>query len=96
MDELVKEEAANRETNEASPKPEENKGSKTVEMKAGIGLCLIGVICLIVSGVMMVTSPGAAERLNAASTITISGSGILFVFCVLSMVVGLILILRKK
>mgnify|MGYP003378891518 CR=1 FL=1 len=96
LDELVKDEAANPETKEATPNPEEKKVSKVPEMKAGIGLCLIGAICLILSGIMMVVSPGATEQLNAASTITISGSGILLILCVLSMVAGLILILRKK
>lgn len=96
LDELVKDEAANPETKEATPNPEEKKVSKVPEMKAGIGLCLIGAICLILSGIMMVVSPDATEQLNAASTITISGSGILLILCVLSMVAGLILILRKK
>ena len=44
----------------------------------------------------MVLSPSAAEQLNAASTVTLSGSGILIILCVLSMVIGLALILRKK
>lgn len=65
-------------------------------MKVGIGLCLVGAICLILFGAMMVLSPSAAEQLNAASTVTLSGSGILIILCVLSMVIGLALILRKK
>ena len=96
LDELVKDEGANQEANEAPPKSEENKVSKVVEMKVGIGLCFIGAICLILSGVMMVTRPSATEQLNAASTITLSGSGIFLILCVLSMVVGLVLILHKK
>ncbi len=96
LDELVKGEAADQEASEAPSKPGENEVSKGVEMKVGIGLCLIGTICLILSGVMMVTSPGATEQLNAASAITLSGSGILLILCVLSMVAGLVLILHKK
>ena len=96
LDELVKDEAANQEASEASPKSAENKVSKVIEMKVGIGLCLIGAVCLILSGVMMIISPSATDQLNAASTITLNGSGVLFIICVLSMVVGLVLILRKK
>lgn len=96
LDDLVKNEVVYQETIEAPPKPEENEVSRAVDMKVGIGLCLIGAICLILSGIMMVTSPSATEQFNTASTITISGSGILLILCVLSMVVGLILILRKK
>jgi len=96
LDELVKDEASNQETSETPQKSEKDAVSKTVEMKAGVVLCLIGAICLILSGIMMVTSPSAADQLNAASTITISGSGVLLILCVLSMVVGFVLILRKK
>lgn len=96
LDELVKDEVAKQETSEVPQKSEEDKVSKVVEMKVGIGLCLIGAICLILSGVMMVTSPSATDQLNAASTITLNGSGILLILCVLSMVVGLVLILHKK
>ncbi len=96
LDKLVKDEAENQEISEASPKSEENIVSKAVEMKVGIGLCLTGAICLILSGIMMVTNRSVTEQLNAASTITLNGSGILLILCVLSMVVGLVLILRKK
>ena len=40
--------------------------------------------------------PGAAEQLNTASTITLNGSGVLIALCVLLMVTGAVLILRKK
>lgn len=96
LDDLVKEETINPGTKEAPPKVEEVKVSNAIEMKAGIGLCLIGAVCLILFGVLMVMSPSATEQLNAASAITLSGSGVLLILCVLSMVVGLILILRKK
>ena len=93
IDELVKDEAFTQGTNEV---PEKTKDPKAIEMKVGIGLCLVGAICLILFGAMMVLSPSAAEQLNAASTVTLSGSGILIILCVLSMVIGLALILRKK
>ena len=96
LDELVKDGAANQEASETPQKSEKDVVSKAVEMKAGVVLCLIGAICLILSGITMVTSPRAADQLNAASTITISGSGVLLILCVLSMVVGFVLILRKK
>lgn len=96
IDELVKDEAFTQGTNEVPQELEKTKDSKAIEMKVGIGLCLVGAICLILFGAMMVLSPSAAEQLNAASTVTLSGSGILIILCVLSMVIGLALILRKK
>ena len=96
LDELVKDETANQEASEAPLQSRETKASKLAEMKVAIGLCLLRPICLILSGVMMVTSPSATDKLNAASTITLNGSGILLILCVLSMVAGLVVILRKK
>ena len=41
-------------------------------------------------------APEAAEQLNASSTITLSGGGVWLILCVLSMIAGLVLILRRK
>ena len=96
LDELVKDEAVNQSANEAPQKIEGTNVPKGIELKVGIGLCLVGAVCLLLSGIMMVARPSAAEQLNAASMITLNGSGVILVLCILSMVIGLILILRKK
>ena len=96
LDELVREEYGSQGTNEPPQKAERAGGSRAVEMKVGNWLCLAGAVCLILAGIMMVVSPGAAERLNAASMVTLNGSGVMLVLCVLSMDTGLILILRKR
>ena len=96
LDELVKEEIVNQSTNEMPQKIEGTKVPKHIELKVGISLCLVRAICLILSGIMMVASPGATEQLNAASMITLNGSGVILILCILSMAIGLILILRKK
>ena len=86
LDELVKDRGAEERTEETRSTPKEAKGPKA----------LAGAICLTLSGLMMVISPGAAEQLNTASTITLNGSGVLIALCVLLMVTGAVLILRKK
>ena len=91
LDELVKDRGAEERTEETRSTPKE-----AMDQKAGICLCLAGAICLTLSGLMMVISPGAAEQLNTASTITLNGSGVLIALCVLLMVTGAVLILRKK
>ena len=90
LDELVKDRGAEERTEETRSTPKEAKGPKAM------CLCLAGAICLTLSGLMMVISPGAAEQLNTASTITLNGSGVLIALCVLLMVTGAVLILRKK
>lgn len=96
LDELVKEDAADRDANNVPPKPKAAKGSGLLERRAGFLLCAVGAVCLVLSGVMMVVNPGATERLNAASAITLNGSGAVLLLCVVSMAAGLIFILRKK
>ena len=96
LDELVKDGAVNQSANEAPQKIEGIHVPKGIELKVGIGLCLVGAICLLLSGIMMVARPSAAEQLNAASMITLNGSGVILILCILSMAIGLILILRKK
>ena len=67
LDELVKEETVNQSTNEMPQKIGGTKVPKDIELKVGISLCLVGAICLILSGIMMVVSPNATEQLNAAA-----------------------------
>lgn len=96
LDELVREEAGSPGEDETPRKGEGSGAPKGMGLKAGIGLCLAGAICLILSGIMMVASPAAAEQLNAASVITLNGSGLMLLLCILSMAAGLMLILRRK
>ncbi len=96
LDELVKEETVNRGANEIPQKAEPPKPPKVIELKVGIVLCLAGAICLILFGIMIVFSPSAAEQFHDASMITLNGSGVILILCILSMVIGLIFILRKK
>ena len=95
LDELTKEPAAGGALEENCAQVTKAPSSST-EKKVGIGLCLLGAVCLILSGVLMLVSPRAAEQLNASSAITLNGSGLLLLLCVLSMIAGLILVLRKQ
>ena len=64
--------------------------------KVGLGLCLLGAFCLILTGVLMVARPSAMDQLNGSSTVTLNGTGLLMLLFVLLMVAGLILTLKKK
>ena len=69
---------------------------KAAESKIGIALCLLGAIGLIVSGILVILQPSAIDRINASSAITLNGTGILMMFFVMFMVIGIILAVRKK
>lgn len=70
--------------------------SPRLEMKIGIGLCLVGAVCLILFGVFAILRPSSIEQVNESSMITLNGTGILIALFLLFMVVGVILILKKK
>lgn len=64
--------------------------------RLGVALCLLGAAALLVLGAVLLFAPERAEALDAASAVTLSGSGIALGLCVLVMAAGLWLTLRKK
>ena len=64
--------------------------------RLGAALCLLGAAALLVLGAVLLFAPERAEALDAASAVTLSGSGIALGLCVLVMAAGLWLTLRKK
>ena len=70
-------------------------GFRQTTQKVGIGLCVLGAVLLLAVGAVMLAVPDAADRLNESSAVTLNGSGLLLVLCVLFMAAGLALILRK-
>lgn len=62
----------------------------------GMVLCILGAVCLIVFGVLIVAQPSAADKVSESSMITLNGSGILIILFVTLMAVGIFLVFRKK
>ncbi len=83
--------SANKESTSTEEKP-----TKGTEVKIGIGLCFVGIIVLIIVGLATLLYPPAMEQMNESSAITINGAGLLFLFCIVIMVIGIYLILRRK
>lgn len=93
MDELTRGEAAGGgEENVSNTPAGEIKGTRTL----GVWLCLAGALGLITMGILMLARPGAVDRLDASSTVTLNGSGIVLLLAVAVMAAGVFLILRKK
>ena len=95
IDELTSEQET-----EASPEckaPElTTEDKQRSEGKIGVCLCLIGAVCLILLGILMVIRPSSINQLNESSMITLNGTGIFIALSLLVMVIGIILVLRKK
>ncbi len=89
MDELV----GGKTDNADSAKPNE---SVQAGGRIGTGLCILGAVCLIVFGILMVVQPSAADKVSESSMITLNGSGILVILFVSLMAIGIFLIFRKR
>ena len=91
MDELVGEQGEiSADTKHEAP------ADKTAVSKVGIGLCILGAVCLIAFGILIIANPSAADKINESSMITLNGSGILIILFVAFMAAGVFLTLRKR
>ena len=70
--------------------------SRARESRAGLLLCVIGAACLLLFGVLTMLRPESAREIGASSTVTINGTGMLMGLSIGLMVLGLVLVLRKK
>ena len=76
--------------------PDNSPASPFSPAKLGLCLCLLGALILLVSGILSLVAPQGMETVNQSSTITLNGTGILWLLCAALMVAGLVLLLRKK
>lgn len=95
IDELTREQETDNPSDDTEEKPY-IADSKEKKNKIGFFLCLIGAVCLILFGVIMMIHPSSAEQLNESSMITINGTGILIALILLLILIGVILIFKKK
>jgi len=77
--------------NTADKKREENP--KTV---AGIIICIAGIVCMILWGLISIFSQEASNQISDSSMITIDGNGIFLILCVVIVVIGASLLLKGK
>lgn len=91
LDELTREDGSPVSTESTDARPADE-----TQRRAGVGLLLAGAVGLLLVGALLVLRPDAAERLDAASAITLNGSGLALMLCVLAMLAGFFLLVRKK
>ncbi len=82
---------------------EENKTKTTIveckkdsRMLVGSIICIAGIVCMILWGLLSIFSPEASDRMSQSSAITIDGNGIFLMLCVVAVVVGACLLLKGK
>ena len=63
---------------------------------AGLILCIVGGVCLVVLAVLSTAAPQAVDHLNESSMVTLNGSGLLMCLAAAVMAVGGWLLLKRK
>ncbi|MBQ8859549.1 MAG: helix-turn-helix transcriptional regulator [Clostridia bacterium] len=61
---------------------------------AGLILCLVGVLALVVWGILQFLAPDTSKDIAASSVIMLDGNAILFLLCVAAVAVGAALLLK--
>lgn len=95
IDELI----GNGDTAGPEPAREEEKSPaarKTGESRLGIFLCLGSAVCLILFTILTVARPAAVDRVEESSMLTLNGTGILIALFSVLMLLGMLLIFKKK
>lgn len=72
--------------------PDPNNG---VQRLAGFVLLLLGAVCLLVAVLLLFLNPQTMESLGGSFAVTIDGSGMIYGLCILAMVIGVYLVIRK-
>lgn len=65
-------------------------------IKVGLLLCIAGTIAMIIWGVLLIFSPETNNQIDESSVLTIDGNGIFLIICVLAIVIGAILLLKRN
>lgn len=89
-----------KEDNEQPKDTSQTEQSKSAQMagrtqrSVGFIICIGGIICLIVWGLLSVLNPAASNQISESSLITIDGNGIFLILCVVAIVGGAVLLLK--
>lgn len=61
----------------------------------GIVICIGGIACLILWGVLSIFNPAASNQLSESSMISIDGNGIFLILCIVAIAAGALLLLKN-
>lgn len=76
--------------------PPEVPTRRKARLLAGISLCTLGLVCLIVSVAASLLFPQAMAPIAGSVAVTIDGQGLVFGLCILAVVSGVFVLLRQE
>lgn len=94
LDYLMKED---NEQSKDTPQTEQSKSAQMADRtqrSVGFIICIGGIICLIVWGLLSVLNSTASNQISESSMITIDGNGVFLILCVIAIVGGAVLLLK--
>lgn len=62
---------------------------------AGLCMCGLGIVCLVLAAVIVLLCPQSAEPIAGSFAVTIDGFGVVYGMCALAVIVGVYLMVRK-
>ena len=95
LDELMKDSAAISETAVNAEKAQVTGRNGRAGRIIGTVICLAGIVCLIVWGIVFVLMPSMSDQIGASSMITIDGNGIFLMACVAAIIIGAVFLLKS-
>ena len=96
LDYLMKDGTPLPEAKADADEPQTTASGKPEKRTVGIVICLVGVVCLLVWGIVSVFMPAASDRIGTSSMITIDGNGIFLIICLAAIIAGAVLLLRSS
>ena len=95
LDELAKDKPENVPDEAPQIEQEETAMPNGAKKNAGIILCLLGAVLLIISGILLLSSPKVSDKISASSMISIDGTGIMLILAVVPLIIGIVLVLKS-
>lgn len=89
LDELLKE------NGEPSMRDNAQTAARTQRSVGGV-ICIGGIFCLIVWGLLSVFSPAVSDQIRGSSVITVDGNGIFLALCAAAIIIGAVLLLKDS
>ncbi len=94
LDYLMKEDNNQSKDTPQTEKRESAQVANRTQRSVGFIICIGGIICLIVWGLLSMLNPTASNQISESSMITIDGNGVFLFLCVIAIVVGAVLLLK--
>ena len=94
LDYLMKED---KDQSKDTPQTEQRESAQVAnrtQRSVGFIICISGIICLIVWGLLSMLNPTASNQISESSMITVDGNGVFLFLCVIAIVVGAVLLLK--